>query len=190
MKVVQEVPVRYAVVALALGSALVAACGPGEPPAPPPIEIDVLEVQPRSMPIYFDMIGQTSGSVDIPIRARVDGVLEEMRFLEGRSVKQGQLLYVIDPAPYESKVVEAKGRLAEARTMLPVRSGPGIRTVGRRTSRTGRDSTGLHAHPRADRWAHRHLQGQSRRIRGTRTEPGRTQLCVANRPDSCALFDQ
>ena len=54
----------------------------------------------------------------IPIRARVDGVLEEMHFLEGRSVKQGQLLYVIDAVPYQSKVVEAEGRLAEAETSL------------------------------------------------------------------------
>ena len=118
MKSLREFPVRYAVASLALSSTLIAACGPGEPPAPPPIEIDVLEVQPRNVPIYFDMIGQTSGSVDIPIRARVDGVLEEMHFLEGRRVEKGQLLYVIDPTPYQSKVVEAEGRLAEARTML------------------------------------------------------------------------
>jgi membrane fusion protein (multidrug efflux system) len=84
----------------------------------PPMEIAVLEVQPQDIPIYFDMIGQTLGSVDIPIRARVDGVLEEMHFLEGREVEKGQLLYVIDPAPFQSKVVEAQGRLAEAETQL------------------------------------------------------------------------
>jgi membrane fusion protein (multidrug efflux system) len=64
------------------------------------------------------MIGQTLGSVDIPIRARVDGVLEEIHFLEGRDVEKGQLLYVIDPTPFEAKVVEAEGRLAEAQTRL------------------------------------------------------------------------
>ena len=108
---------RGAPVALLL-AALAAACGRPEPPTPPPMEIAVLEVQPREVPIYFDMIGQTLGSVDIPIRARVDGVLEEMHFLEGRSVEKGQLLYVIDPAPFQSKVVEAQGRLAEAETLL------------------------------------------------------------------------
>ena len=97
---------------------LVTACGKPEPPTMPPMEIAVFEVQPRSVPIYFDMIGQTRGSVDIPIRARVDGVLEEMHFQEGREVEKGQLLYVIDPAPYQSKVVEAQGRLAEAQTQL------------------------------------------------------------------------
>lgn len=84
----------------------------------PPMQVAVVEVQPRNIPIYLDMIGQTLGSVDIPIRARVDGVLEEIHFLEGRDVTKGQLLYVIDATPYEAKVVEAGGRLAEAQTRL------------------------------------------------------------------------
>jgi len=97
---------------LALGG-----CG-REAPTLPPLEVSVLEVRPADYPIYLEMVGQTLGSVDIPIRARVDGVLEEMHFLEGRPVEKGQLLYVIDPQPYEARVVEAQGRLAEARTRL------------------------------------------------------------------------
>ena len=84
----------------------------------PPMEVTVVTVQPRDIPLYLDMIGQTRGSVDIPIRARVDGVLEEIHFLEGRDVTKGQLLYVIDPTPFQAQVVEAKGRLAEAETRL------------------------------------------------------------------------
>jgi membrane fusion protein (multidrug efflux system) len=84
----------------------------------PPMSVAVLKVQPRDIPIYLDMIGQTFGSVDIPIRARVDGVLEEIHFLEGRDVTKDQLLYVIDPTPFRAKVVEAEGRLAEAETRL------------------------------------------------------------------------
>ncbi len=82
------------------------------------MEVAVMEVEARDIPIHLDMIGQTLGSVDIPIRARVDGVLEEIHFLEGREVEKDQLLYVIDPRPFESKVVEVEGRLAEARTRL------------------------------------------------------------------------
>ena len=99
-------------------AAVVGACGRPEPPTMPPMEVTVVEVEPRDIPIYLDMIGQTRGSVDIPIRARVDGVLEEIHFLEGREVTKGQLLYVIDPTPFESRVVEAEGRLAEAKTRL------------------------------------------------------------------------
>jgi membrane fusion protein (multidrug efflux system) len=96
----------------------VTACGKPAPPAIPPMQVAILEVQPRDIPIHLDMIGQTLGSVDIPIRARVDGVLEEIHFLEGRDVTKGQLLYVIDPTPFQAKVVEAQGRLAEAETRM------------------------------------------------------------------------
>lgn len=96
----------------------VGACNKAEPPAAPPLKVAILEVQPRDIPIYLDMVGQTRGSVSIPIRARVDGVLEEMHFLEGRSVTKDQLLYVIDPSPYQSQVVEAQGNLASARTNM------------------------------------------------------------------------
>jgi len=96
----------------------VSACEKAEPPAAPPLEVAVLEIVPGDFPIYLEMVGQTRGSVSIPIRARVDGVLEEIHFLEGRPVKKGQLLYVIDSSPYQSRVVEEEGRLAQARTNL------------------------------------------------------------------------
>ena len=102
----------------ALPIALALACGAPEPSAPPPLEIPVVEVIQRDQPIELEMVGQTLGSVDIPIRARVEGVLESMDFAEGRAVKQGQLLYTIDPQPFNAKVVEAQGHLAEARTGL------------------------------------------------------------------------
>lgn len=96
----------------------VAACEQEAPREAPPLEVAVLKVEARDIPLYLDMVGQTQGSVDIPIRARVDGVLEEMHFLEGRPVTKGQLLYVIDSRPYQSQVAEAEGRLAQARTSL------------------------------------------------------------------------
>ena len=96
----------------------VAACEQEAPREAPPLEVAVLKVEARDIPLYLDMVGQTQGSVDIPIRARVDGVLEEMHFLEGRPVTKGQLLYVIDSRPYQSQVAEAEGRLAQARTGL------------------------------------------------------------------------
>jgi membrane fusion protein (multidrug efflux system) len=94
------------------------ACGPAEPPAPPPLEIKVVESIALDADITLDMVGQTRGSTDIPIRARVQGFLESIEFQEGRPVEKDQLLYTIDPAELQSKVVEAKGYVAEARTML------------------------------------------------------------------------
>ncbi len=96
----------------------VSGCGSPEVSAPPPLEIPVVQVIQRDQPIELEMVGQTLGSSDIPIRARVEGTIESMDFAEGRPVKRGDLLYTIDPRPFEAKVVEAKGHLAEARTEL------------------------------------------------------------------------
>ena len=103
---------------LVAAAALLSACGAGEPPTAQAPEIAVVEVVQRDTRITQDFVGQTLGSTDIPIRARVEGFLESRTFLEGREVEQGQLLYTIDQRPFLTKVVEAEGRLAEARTML------------------------------------------------------------------------
>lgn len=98
--------------------ALLAACGTDQAPTAAPPEIAVVEVSVRDTPITQDFVGQTRGSTDIPIRARVEGFLESLNFQQGGAVKEGQLLYTIDARPFLAKVVEAEGRLAEARTML------------------------------------------------------------------------
>ena len=103
---------------LLVGAAFLVACDlEGPPPAPPP-EIGVVKVVQRDTLITQDFVGQTRGSTDIPIRARVEGFLEKRNFIEGRAVEKGQLLYTIDARPFLAKVVEAEGRLAESRTML------------------------------------------------------------------------
>jgi len=102
---------------LAGGAALCACTEDAPPPAPPP-EIGVVQVVQRDTDIMQDFVGQTRGSVDIPIRARVEGFLESRNFREGRSVEEGQLLYTIDQRPFRTKVIEAEGRLAQSRTML------------------------------------------------------------------------
>lgn len=94
------------------------ACGEPEQPKPVILEIPVVKVTYQDVPIYIEMIGQTRGSRDIPIRARVDGTLESMHFEEGRNVKRDQLLYTIDTRPFDAKVVEAEGGVSEALTAL------------------------------------------------------------------------
>ncbi len=64
--------------------ALLAGSSESEPPAPPPLEIPVATVIQKDVPIEVEFVGQTRGSVDIPIRARVEGFLEGMHFREGR----------------------------------------------------------------------------------------------------------
>lgn len=103
-----------------IGSILLvlSACSERKAPVPPTPELPVVDVIQRDQPITHDMIGETRGSSDIPIRARVGGFLESMDFNEGQNVKKGDLLYTIDEIPFQTEVVEAQGKLAEAETML------------------------------------------------------------------------
>ena len=93
-----------------------ASCGSKKKAAPPPPKIPVVAVLQHNVPIYKEFVGQVYGEMDIPIRARVSGFLEGIYFQEGRRVKKGQLLYKIDPQPYQAKVAQEMSKLAEAKT--------------------------------------------------------------------------
>jgi len=84
----------------------------------PPQNIKVFQVTPKTVPIYEEFVGQIYGEKDIPIRARVEGFLEEIHFKEGSQVNKGDLLYVIDPAPFQEAVVSKQSMVAQANTML------------------------------------------------------------------------
>lgn len=84
------------------------------PPAPPPPAVPVAQVLVRNQPITVEYIGQTRGSEEVEIRARVEGFLESVHFSQGLFVDPGDLLYVIDPKPLEAARAEAKGELARA----------------------------------------------------------------------------
>ena len=107
-----------ALIGLLASLALLVSCDSPEPPVVPPPEIGVVDVVQRDQPIKMEMVGETRGSSDIPIRARVEGVLTGMYFREGRSVEKDQLLYTIDPEPFQQEVVEAEGGVAQAITIL------------------------------------------------------------------------
>ena len=101
---------------------LVAACDKKDDgqtkPASAPFEISVAEVEKRDVPRTVEFVGQTKGAVDAEVRARIEGVILSIHFEEGKEVSEGQLLYTIDPAPFEAKMAEAKAKLAEADTRL------------------------------------------------------------------------
>jgi len=85
--------------------------------APPP-DVEVVNVIQKDVPINRDFVGQAYGLQDIPIRARVDGFLEEIAFEEGTRVKKGQLLYRIDAQPFIQEVAAQQSKVAEAETYL------------------------------------------------------------------------
>ncbi|NTV82744.1 MAG: efflux RND transporter periplasmic adaptor subunit [Bacteroidales bacterium] len=82
------------------------------------LEVPVTSVLIKDVPLTQEYVGQTLGGTDIQIRARVQGFLTGMYFREGSAVKKGQLLYSIDPLPYQAKLDQAKGQLAEAEALL------------------------------------------------------------------------
>ncbi|HEY2920053.1 MAG TPA: efflux RND transporter periplasmic adaptor subunit [Candidatus Binatia bacterium] len=94
------------------------ACSKKEAPPPPPPDVQVAEVVQKDVPIYIELVGATLGSEDVEIRARVEGYLVSYNFTEGSFVRKGQLLYRIDPQPFEAALAEAKADLATARARL------------------------------------------------------------------------
>ncbi len=81
-------------------------------------EVLVSQVVERDVPIYREFVGQTQGYQDVEIRARVEGYLQTVNFKEGSFVKKGDLLYQIDPKPFEVALEQAKGDLAQAKAKL------------------------------------------------------------------------
>src|SRR5919197_2746864 len=80
----------------------------------PPPEVVVAEVKAQSLPLSFEYVGQTAGSREVEVRARVPGIILKRNFTEGAPVKEGQSLYSIDPAPFEATVARAEADVAAA----------------------------------------------------------------------------
>ena len=85
---------------------------------PQPPNITVVVTAEQEVPIYQEFVGQTHGLKDIAIRARVEGFLEGIHFLEGSRIKKGTLLYTLESQQFEADVAAKMSRVAEARTML------------------------------------------------------------------------
>jgi len=100
------------------GLPLLYSCGSKEQATAPPPKTPVVIVAQEDVPIINEFIGEVHGEKDIPIRARVEGFLEGIFFEEGTLVKEGQLLYTIDPKPLEARVNAQQSIVAEANTML------------------------------------------------------------------------
>lgn len=95
-----------------------AACHKGEDAtkaAPPPLAVSAVKVSQQRVPVSLEAVGQAEGSREVEIRARVTGIIEKRAYEEGAPVKAGQLLFVIDPAPFELAVEEARAALQQER---------------------------------------------------------------------------
>jgi len=89
----------------------------GAQPAASP-DVEVVQVEQKDVPIYGDWIGTLDGLVNADVRAQVTGYLQKQGYQEGASVKQGQLLFQIDPRPFQAALDQAEGQLAQAKATL------------------------------------------------------------------------
>jgi len=104
---------------VAFGGAIIvalafSACSKSAPPPPPPPDVVAAEVIQRDVPIYSEWVGTTEGNITAQIRARVQGYLQRRAYEEGTLVHEGDLLFVIDPRPYQAALDQAKGDLGRA----------------------------------------------------------------------------
>jgi membrane fusion protein (multidrug efflux system) len=95
---------------------LLAACGDKAEPQKGgmKVPVSVVTVQPAKTQVFVDLPGRVEAIKDAEIRARVTGIVEEINFDQGSDVKQGQLLFTIDPAPYEAVRDQAAAQLKNA----------------------------------------------------------------------------
>jgi membrane fusion protein (multidrug efflux system) len=104
-----------------LFAAVVAAAGCGQPSSPggmggfPPPEVTTITVQPAAFPVTFEYVGQTAGSKEAEVRARVTGIVEKRLYQEGAPVRAGQPLFLLDAKPFAAQLALAEAELARAR---------------------------------------------------------------------------
>src|SRR5438132_14076298 len=107
-------------IALMLVLLLIATHSGAKPkPQPPPASVvEVAPVEEKDIPIYGEWIGTLSGQVNADIKAQVTGYLLTQSYKEGSYVTKGQLLFEIDPRPFQAVLDQAKGQLAQAEAQM------------------------------------------------------------------------
>ena len=117
-------PLPMACVALLLPFVLfTASCNRGKAQAastgvlPPPL-VSVVEASAKDVPHYLDEIGRNVAFESVNVMPQVSGRITERRFQDGDNLKKGQLLFVIDPSPFQAQLDSAKANLAQAQAAL------------------------------------------------------------------------
>lgn len=81
---------------------------------PPPAQVSVLTIKPHDVPVTYEYAARVSAYRNVQVRARVGGILLHRNFVEGTDVKAGDVLFEIDPDPYEAELEKAQAQVAQA----------------------------------------------------------------------------
>ena len=99
-----------------------AGCGEDKKGAPvqqrPMPEVSVVTVQPQSIPYTPTFVAQTESSRQVNIVARVSGYLDQITYQEGQLVQQGEILFQLDPKPFQAQLEAARGELQSQQARL------------------------------------------------------------------------
>ena len=95
------------------------ACGKEKKTSPPSsTTVTVLEIVQKDVPVNFEFVALTQSSHQVNIQARVSGFLDKRLYTEGRVVKKGQILFQMDPKPFQAQLDHAKAALAKQQAVL------------------------------------------------------------------------
>jgi multidrug efflux system membrane fusion protein len=85
------------------------------PQMPPPPMVSVIKARAQDVPVYLDEIGKNFAFESVTVTPQVGGRITQRQFNDGADLAKGQLLFVIDPRPYQAQLDSAKGALAQAK---------------------------------------------------------------------------
>jgi len=102
-----------ALAALALAGCEQKAAGPAGPP--PPMPVTVVQLEPSDVPLASEWVGTLDGNVNAQIQPQVSGYLIQQNYREGSAVAKGQVLFEIDPRPFQATLDQAEGQLEQAK---------------------------------------------------------------------------
>lgn len=101
-----------------LGAVLLAACSDPKTPPPPTVPVSVARVDRRDVPYEIDATGTVEPMQTVSVASQVSGVLTHVAFKEGDEVQKGQVLFQIDPRPFDAALKQAEGVLAKDKAQL------------------------------------------------------------------------
>lgn len=85
---------------------------------PPPAEVQVTNVEQKDVPIYGEWVAILDGNINADIRPQVSGYLLKQTYAEGTVVRKGQILFELDPRPFQAALQQAQGQQAQAEAQL------------------------------------------------------------------------
>jgi len=110
-------PLAWLILFLSVSLFTAACSSDKKPPPPPPVPVLAATVTEKTVPVELKVIGNVEAYSTVSIKSRLSGQLVQVNFKEGQDVKQGDLLFVIDPRPYEAALRQVEANLARDKAL-------------------------------------------------------------------------